>query len=86
MSKIESFLGGRPLAVIAKLAFISLIVGVVMAALNWTPFSFFQTLITFVQDLWHLGVNSLGRIGNYFLLGAGVVVPIFLITRFIGRK
>lgn len=86
MSKIEHFLGGRPLVVFVKLALISLIVGVVMAALNWTPFSFFETLITFVQDLWYLGVNSLGRLGNYFLLGAGVVIPIFLLTRLFGRK
>lgn len=87
MSKLENFLGGSILSVIGRLLIISLIVGVVMAAFNWTPYSLFADIVGFFRDLWELGFNALGRFGNYLVLGASVVIPLFILSRiFSSRK
>jgi hypothetical protein len=35
----------------------------------------------FVERLWNMGFNALGRLGKYLVIGAMVVVPIWLVTR-----
>ena len=35
----------------------------------------------FLLDLWYTGFAALGRVGDYLLLGAAIVVPAFVILR-----
>lgn len=86
MSKLENFLGGSPLSVLGRLLIISLIVGVIMAAFNWTPYSLFADIVGFFRDLWELGFQALGRFGTYLVLGASVVVPLFILSRIFSRR
>lgn len=80
-SSLARFLGGNPVSVIVKLAIISLFVGAIMAAFGWTPFGILQAILDFFAGIWNLGFGALEKFGSYILLGAAVVVPIFLLSR-----
>ncbi|NMG40891.1 hypothetical protein GRZ55_16715 [Chelativorans sp. ZYF759] len=81
MSALNRFLGDTPLRVAIKLIVISFIVGVVMASLGLTPWGLLAAASDFFAGLWNLGFESLHRFWAYFLLGAAVVIPLFLILR-----
>jgi hypothetical protein len=76
--------GGNPIGVIARLVVISIIVGIVMSALNIRP----ESLIYHARMLFHrisdMGVGLLESAFAYFLLGAVVVIPIWLVVRLVG--
>lgn len=83
---VNRFLGDTPGRVIVKLLVVSIIVGFVMAVFGWTPYGIFYTVRDFVLDLWHSGFAALGRIGDYLLLGAAVVIPVFIILRILNYR
>jgi len=35
----------------------------------------------FVVDLWHSGFAALGEFGDYLVIGASIVIPLFIILR-----
>jgi hypothetical protein len=73
-----TFLGGSPLGVIVRLALISIAVGVVMKALDITPYNLLQRLDELLKRLYDFGLQwALEPL----LLGAIVVVPVWLLTR-----
>ncbi|WPZ14787.1 DUF6460 domain-containing protein [Nitratireductor rhodophyticola] len=86
MSALTRFLGDSPLRVIIKLLIVSLIVGFVMSAFNWSPFDIIHALRDTVVHLWHMGFDALGRFASYILLGAAIVVPAFLILRLLNYR
>jgi hypothetical protein len=78
---VSRFLGGPPLAVLGKLIVLSVLVGVVLAALGLDPWNIFESLQRIVRWVWDLGFDAVVRLWRYFLLGAAIVVPIWLIMR-----
>ncbi len=78
---VNRFLGGSPLGVIIRLAILSLIVGMIMSALNWSALDIWSAVRDFFHQIWMLGFEAFGRFGQYVALGAAVVVPIFLVMR-----
>ncbi|MCB1381599.1 MAG: hypothetical protein KDJ73_01450 [Notoacmeibacter sp.] len=80
------FLGDTPGRVVLKLAVVSFLVGIVMAALNWTPWDVLYNLREFFVGIWEMGFEALGRFFSYFLLGAVIVVPGFLILRLLSFR
>lgn len=86
--KLTRFLGDTPARTIVKLAVLSLIVGIIMSALNFTPVELWYALRDFVHWLYDLGYEAFARIGIYFVWGAMVVVPVFLLMRILnfGRR
>lgn len=78
---VERFLGDSIGSTILKLLVVSFLVGVVMAAFDWSPFDIFVTIRNFLVNIWHQGFAALGRFGEYLALGAAVVVPLFLLLR-----
>lgn len=80
-NQIDRFLGDSLWRTIVKLAIISLVVGVILSALNITPFEVWDSIREFVVHLYNLGFDALGSIFRYFLYGALIVVPIFVIMR-----
>ena len=76
--------GGNPIGVIVRLVVLSIIVGIVMSALNIRP----EYLLYHVQMLIHrismLGFGVFESAFAYFLLGAVIVIPIWLIARLLG--
>ena len=78
---MERFLGGSPLMVALRLALISIVVGVVMSALGISPQNLVYRLRAFAQAIYDLGFGSIEWLLQYLMLGALVVIPIWLISR-----
>jgi hypothetical protein len=79
----DTFLGGSPLGVILRLVLISIAVGVVMKALDITPYNLLQRLDDLLKRLYDFGLQwALEPL----LLGALVVVPVWLITRVLASR
>jgi len=78
---LSRFLGGSPAQVLLRLVFLSFVVGIVLSALNLDPLDLVDMAVNFVERLWDMGFHAIGRLGNYLVIGAIVVVPIWLVTR-----
>lgn len=81
VTPLTRFLGDTPWRVLIKLLLVSLVVGYLMHLFNWTPVDMFYSLRNALLDIWHRGFAAFGSFMGYILLGAAVVVPIFLIAR-----
>lgn len=82
---VNRFLGGSPLGVLIRLILISLLVGVVLSALGLTPLSVVDFIVDFVQRIWNLGFDALGQFGDWIVLGATLVIPVWLVMRILDR-
>jgi hypothetical protein len=80
---MDRIFGGNPLTVIVKLAVLSLIVGVVLAALGLDVFSLIDSLQRLAYRLYDMGFGAIEWAFRYFLLGAAVVIPIWIIVRLV---
>jgi hypothetical protein len=76
--------GGNPLAVILRLAVLSIVVGIVLSALGINPRNFFYHLNVLLRRIYDLGFGAVEWIVEYFVLGAMVVVPIWIVARLLG--
>lgn len=81
---MERFFGGNPIAVILRLALISIIVGVVLSALGITPQNFFYRMQILAGRIYDMGFGAIEWALGYLLLGAIIVIPIWVITRIFG--
>ena len=80
---MDHFFGGSPAMVILRLVIISLIVGIVMAALGVNAFDLVNSLKNLVLSVYNLGFDAFDWVLSYFLLGAVIVFPIWFIVRLI---
>ena len=78
---MERFFGGNPGVVFIRLAVISLIVGIVLSALGLSPYDIINSLQRLVQRIYEMGFDAVEWVFRYFLLGAVIVFPIWLISR-----
>jgi hypothetical protein len=81
----NTIFGGNPLAVIIRLALLSIVVGIVLSALGITPQNFLYHLDLLVRRIYDLGFGAIDWILGYLVVGAMVVVPVWLISRVFGR-
>ena len=77
----RGFLGGHPIAVLIRLALISLLVGLVLSAFGVTPRNFFQSIDNFFRFLYDLGFGAFEWLLDYVAVGAMLVVPVWLLIR-----
>jgi hypothetical protein len=68
-TQVNKWIGGSPLSVIVRLVLVSVLVGVILAALGFDP--------------WDMGFDAIRWLWRYFLLGAVIVIPIWIIMRLI---
>lgn len=80
---LNRFLGGPPLAVFGKLVLLSILIGVVLSALGFDPWNLFQSIERLVRHVWNMGFDAVRWLWRYFLLGAVLVFPIWLILRLV---
>ncbi|GLS45459.1 DUF6460 domain-containing protein [Methylobacterium brachythecii] len=85
-SGLRRFLGGSPVAVFVKLVFLSVLVGAAMAMLGLTPGQLFWRLYDACRALIELGFDTFHDFGRWILAGAVVVVPLWLVTRFLAIR
>ncbi len=77
----NSLMGGNVFSTILRLAVISLVVGVVLSALGINLRNFFDRMNALLRNIYDLGFASIDWLLQYMLLGAAVVIPIWLMTR-----
>ncbi len=80
---LRRLFGGAPGWVLVRLVLLSLIVGVVLAALNLDVVKIVTGVQELVRGIVELGFDAFGSIFRYFLLGAALVFPIWLVLRVI---
>ncbi|MEZ5788307.1 MAG: DUF6460 domain-containing protein [Xanthobacteraceae bacterium] len=80
-SELNRFLGGSPLAVAVRLILLSVVVGVVLSAIGFDPYNVIESIQSLIRFVWNMGFDAVDWLWRYFLLGAAVVVPIWLIVR-----
>jgi len=80
MDKNQIF-GGNPLGVVIRLAVLSIVVGIVLSALNIQPSELVQYIRLLIQRIYNLGFGAFESLLGYLLIGAVVVIPIWLLTR-----
>lgn len=79
----ETFLGGTVFGVVVRLLVLSLVVGIVLSALGITPENFIWRLRELLQRIYDLGFGAIQSVLEYIIVGAMVVVPIWLIARLV---
>ena len=80
----DRLLGGNPVGVIVRLIVVSIIVGIVLSALNINPGNIVYHVRLLFQRLYDMGFGIFESAFGYFLLGAIIVIPIWLLTRALG--
>jgi hypothetical protein len=75
------FLGGSPVSVLVRLILLSVLVGVILSALGFDPWNIWRSLQNLIRTLWNMGFDAFWWLWRYFLLGAVIVVPVWLIVR-----
>jgi len=78
---LTRFFGGPPLAVIFKLVLLSVLVGLVLTVLGLDPFNIIRSIEDLLRWIWDMGFDVFVRLWRYFLLGAVLVVPVWLLVR-----
>lgn len=83
---MNSFLGDTVTRTIIKLIVISVLVGMVMSVFGWTPVGIINGVAEFIGSIWQQGFAALGRFGDWLILGASVVIPVFIIMRLLNYR
>ena len=79
---MERFFGGSPLLVILKLVTASLIIGVVLSFFGFNPNNLYHAIIRLGDWISSLGFDAVKTGVRYFILGAFIVIPLWLLVRF----
>jgi hypothetical protein len=76
---------GTTLATVIRLALLSVVVGVVLSALQIRPTEIFSYIKRAIDWVYSLGFGAIEWAFQYFLVGAMIVIPIWLISRLFAR-
>jgi hypothetical protein len=78
---VNRFLGGPPLSVLLRIILLSVLVGVILSALGLDPRDIWHSVVDLILRIWNMGWDAIVWLWRYFLLGAVIVVPIWLVIR-----
>ncbi len=79
---MERFFGGSPFVVILKLVTASLIIGVVLSFFGFNPNNLYHAIVRLGDWISSLGFDAVKTTARYIILGALIVVPLWLLVRF----
>ncbi len=79
---MERFFGGSPLFVIVKLVIASLIIGVILSFFGFDPNKLYHGVIWLGDWVSSLGFDAVQKTARYIILGALIVIPLWLVVRF----
>ncbi len=77
--------GSHAAGVVLRLVIISIVVGIVLRALNLDPLDLVENLRALIRYISETGLDALEWLGVRLLIGAIVVVPIWLVVQ-LGRR
>jgi hypothetical protein len=69
--------------VIFRLILLSILIGVILEVIGLDPWNILDSLRRLVLHVWDMGFDAVRWLWRYLLLGAAVVVPIWLIMRLV---
>ncbi len=78
---VNRFFGGPPLSVAVRIILLSILVGVILSAIGLDPRDIWRSLERLVRSIWDMGWDAVVWVWRYFLLGAVIVVPIWILVR-----
>jgi hypothetical protein len=78
---LARFFGGPPLSVIFRLVLLSILIGVILEVLGLDPWNILASLRSLLLRIWDMGFDAIRWLWRYLLLGAALVVPIWLLIR-----
>ena len=78
---LSRFFGGPPLAVIFRLILLSILIGVILEVLGLDPLNIIDSLRRLVLRMWDMGFDAIRWLWRYLVLGAAIVVPVWVIIR-----
>lgn len=84
-NQFARWIGGSPAWVLVRLLLLSLVVGVILSALGLDPMNILSSLESLVRHLFSFGFDTVERLWRYIVLGAVIVIPLWLITRIASR-
>jgi hypothetical protein len=82
-SLLTRFFGGPPLSVIFRLVLLSILIGVILKVMGLDPFNILRSIQDLIEYVWDMGFDAVRWLWRYFLLGAAVVIPIWLVVRLV---
>ena len=80
---VSRFFGGPPVWVLVRLILLSILVGVILSAVGLDPLNVIRSVERLIRGIWEMGWDAVSWVWRYFLLGAVLVIPIWLIARLI---
>jgi hypothetical protein len=78
---LARFFGGPPLSVIFRLILLSILIGVILEVMGLDPLHIIDSVRILVLRIWDMGFDAIRWLWRYLLLGAVIVVPVWLILR-----
>ena len=72
------------MSVIFRLVLLSILIGVILEVLGLDPWNVIDSLRRLILRIWDMGFDAVRWLWRYLLLGAALVVPIWLIMRLMG--
>ncbi len=85
-SALVRFLGGSPGSVFLRLFFVSLIVGALFMWLDIRPADILRGLTDLFNRISRLGFDAIREVLDYVLVGAAIVVPVWLVLRLLNMR
>lgn len=86
----ERLFDGAPGRTVLRLVILCVVVGMGLSFIGLSPVAFWRgvwrAVTGFVSTLGSTTTEVLTRLGSYLLLGAAVVLPIWLLSRLFGRR
>ncbi|MBN9008848.1 MAG: integrase [Rhizobiales bacterium] len=85
---VTRFFGGSPVRIAIQLVVLSFFLGLVLNALGVSPYDIVNGLRDLFRRIYDMGFDTIGIVVRYILLGAVIVVPIWLVLRLtrVGRR
>jgi len=74
------------MAVLFRLILLCVIVGVILHALGFDPGNIVESIRRMIQAIWDMGFDAVRWMWRYFVLGAIIVVPIWVIMRLLRSR
>lgn len=78
---MRDFLGEPLGSALIKLIALSVVVGLVLAWWGISPWSLWEDFWGTIGDVWEFGFEAIDDAARYFVLGAVIVVPVWLLIR-----
>jgi len=83
---MERLFGGSPISVLGRLVLMSILVGVVFATIGLDPMNILTSFESLARRFYAMGFDAVRYLWRYFLLGAVVVVPVWILVRLFGGR